>query len=109
MRITIILATTERRFDGQQFTVEQLLATADYLNQWGERKYNKATCPLPQFAGYPSHLRAWVTTPEPGGPAVLYVQGWAAHEYESAMVAARGAGQQTLLEIIAPLAPPQYQ
>lgn len=109
MKITIILATTERRFDGRQYAIEQLLDAALYLNQWGEREYNKAPSPLPQFLGYPHDLRAWVTTPQPGGPAVLYVQGWATHEYEKALIAARGARQHTLMEIIAPLAPPQVQ
>jgi hypothetical protein len=101
---TMIIATTEPRFDGHRFSIEQLLKVAEYLNRWGERKYFKEPSPLPQFQGYPGCcLRAWVAVPPGSKTGVLYVRGDTTPETEKALSAARGAGQVELAEMLIPV------
>lgn len=104
MFTTIILATTDERFDGHRFTLQELVDTAAYLNQWGERKYNKEPVPLPQFQGYPGHgLRAWVDVlPFPASVAVLYVRGCLTKQYERLLQTVNFVGQGPLQAMLVP-------
>jgi hypothetical protein len=70
---TIILASTEKRLDGLQFTYEALISLAQKIND-GNKLHRSHVKALP-FFNYEYGVRAWVTIPDPGGPAILFVEG----------------------------------
>lgn len=77
-KVTVVLATTEPRVDGVQFAIEDMISHAESINASngydgsGSGRPNKV---LPFFLGHPYSVKAWVSHPEPGGPAVLYAEG----------------------------------
>lgn len=77
MKTTVILATTEERIDGVKFSIEGLLSLAATINKSNERGAPKL---LTFFDPWPYEVRAWVGHPIPGGPAVLYAEGYLRRE-----------------------------
>jgi hypothetical protein len=84
----VVLADTAPRPDGSRFTHEELLEISRKINA-SSATHRSHPNPLPFFdPGY--QVKAWVTTPTPGGPAVLYAEGYPSAEVKKSIDAMGG-------------------